>query len=130
MRIGIIELFVDDQDKALRFYTEALGFLVKTDAPYSDTARWLTVVSPEQQDGPELLLAPMTDAGRALQLSRQASGSPALSLITDDCRGTVAELRSRGVTFTREPELMAYGGVDAVFEDGCGNLLNLHLPAD
>jgi catechol 2,3-dioxygenase-like lactoylglutathione lyase family enzyme len=85
VRIDITERFVDDQDKALRLYTEVLGFLVKTDAPYSDTARWLTVVSPEQPDGPELLLAPMTDA---------------------------------------------YGGADAVFEVGCGNLVNLHQPAE
>ena len=129
MRIGITEVFVDDQDKALRFYTEVLGFRVKNDAPYTATERWLTVVSPEQPDGPELLLAPMTDAALVLQSSRRESGAPAISLATDDCRRTFEDLRSRGVTFHRPPEELGYGGTDAVFEDGCGNLVNLHQNA-
>jgi hypothetical protein len=72
VRIGITELHVDDQEKALRFfYTDVLGFDVKVDAAYGESGRWLTVVSPEAPDGPELLLAPMTDAGRALQSARR-----------------------------------------------------------
>jgi predicted enzyme related to lactoylglutathione lyase len=130
VRIGITEVFVDDQDEALRFYTEVLGMQLRTDAPYSDTHRWLTVTSPEQPEGPELLLAPVTDEGRALQAARRASGSPAMSFITEDCRQTYEALRERGVKFEREPERLGYGGIDAVFEDGCGNLLNLHQAAE
>jgi catechol 2,3-dioxygenase-like lactoylglutathione lyase family enzyme len=130
VRIGITELFVDDQDKALRFYTETLGFRVKTDAAYGATDRWLTVVSPEQPDGPELLLAPMTGAARSLQSDRRARGSPAISFTTDDCQREFDDLSSRGVTFHRRPERLAYGGIDAVLDDGCGNLVNLHQEAE
>jgi len=77
MRIGVTEIFVDDQDMARAFYTEVLGFEVKVDASYSDTARWLTVVSPEDPEGTQLLLAPVDDAGAALQVARRNSGSPA-----------------------------------------------------
>ena len=126
MRIGLTEIFVDDQVKARAFYTEVLGFRVKTDAPYSDTTRWLTVVSPEDPQGTELLLTPINDAAVALQASRRAAGSPAISFRTDDCRRTYEELRAKGAVFLSEPKQMDYGGTDAVFEDGCGNLLNLH----
>jgi catechol 2,3-dioxygenase-like lactoylglutathione lyase family enzyme len=126
MRIGLTEIFVDDQDKARAFYTEVLGLQVKTDAPYSDTARWLTVVSPEDPQGTELLLSPMNDAAAALQASRRAAGAPAISFRTDDCRRTYEELKARGAVFASEPKQMDYGGTDAVFEDRCGNLLNLH----
>lgn len=126
MRIGVTEIFVDDQDKARSFYTEALALEVKTDAPYGGTARWLTVVSPEDPDATELLLTPVTEAAAALQEARRAAGSPAVSFTTDDCRRTYDELCARGVVFLSEPRTMGYGGIDAVFEDGCGNLLNLH----
>jgi catechol 2,3-dioxygenase-like lactoylglutathione lyase family enzyme len=126
MRIGVTEVFVDDQDKAHAFYTEVLGFEVKVDAPYSETARWLTVVSPEDRDGTQLLLTPLHAAAEALQLSRRETGTPALSLTTSDCRRAYEELTARGAVFVSAPEQMPYGGTDAVFEDGCGNLLNLH----
>jgi catechol 2,3-dioxygenase-like lactoylglutathione lyase family enzyme len=126
VRIATTEIFVDDQDEALRFYTDVLGFTLQMDAPYGDTGRWLTVVSPEQPDGPALLLAPLTDAARALQAARGRAGSPAISLDTDDCQGTFARLCDSGVEFVSPPKEMAYGGVDAVFRDGCGNLINLH----
>jgi catechol 2,3-dioxygenase-like lactoylglutathione lyase family enzyme len=67
MRIGVTEVFVDDQEKARTFYTGLLGFQVKVDASYSDTARWLTVVSPEDPNGTELLLTPINDAAAVLQ---------------------------------------------------------------
>ena len=130
MRIGITEIFVEDQDHAVRFYTDVVGFVVTTDAAYGDDGRWITVVSPEQPDGPELLLAPMTDAARALQASRAYTGSPALSLTTDDCRRSYEELCARGATFRSGPERHDHGGIDAVFEDGCGNLINIHQPAE
>jgi catechol 2,3-dioxygenase-like lactoylglutathione lyase family enzyme len=126
MRIGLTEVFVDDQEKARAFYTNVLGFEVKTDAAYSDSARWLTVVSPEDPEGTQLLLAPMSEPARALQDARRTAGTPAISFTTDDCRRDYELLRSGGATFLSEPRQMEYGGMDAVFEDGCGNLLNLH----
>jgi catechol 2,3-dioxygenase-like lactoylglutathione lyase family enzyme len=126
MRIGLVEVFVDDQVKARAFYTEVLGLQLKTDAPYSETARWLTVVSPEDPGGTELLLAPMSDAAAALQAARRETGTPAVSFTTDDCRRSHQELLGKGAVFLSEPRKMDYGGTDAVFEDSCGNLLNLH----
>jgi catechol 2,3-dioxygenase-like lactoylglutathione lyase family enzyme len=126
MRIGVTEVFVDDQDKARAFYTGVLGFEVKDDASYSDTARWLTVVSPEDPEGTELLLAPVNDAAAALQAARREAGTPAVSFATEDCNRAYRELAGRGAVFVSEPQQRGYGGTDAVFEDGCGNLLNLH----
>ena len=125
MRIGLTEIFVDDQERAWAFYTDVLGFQVKTDAAYGD-GRWLTVVAPDDPDGPELLLAPLTDAARALQQERRDAGEPALSLSTSDCDATHRELVRRGVRFLSEPHRRDHGGINAVFDDGCGNLLNLH----
>jgi catechol 2,3-dioxygenase-like lactoylglutathione lyase family enzyme len=126
MRIGLVEVFVDDQDHARDFYTGMLGLEVKDDVPYTWDARWLTLVSPEDRDGTELVLTPRNDAAKSLQDTRRESGTPALSFTTDDCYRVYQELRDRGVVFRSEPQAMSYGGVDAVFEDGCGNLLNLH----
>jgi catechol 2,3-dioxygenase-like lactoylglutathione lyase family enzyme len=125
MRIGVTEIHVDDQERAWAFYTDVLGFTVVTDVAYSDR-RWLTVVAPGDAHGPELLLSPLTDAARALQKERREAGTPVLSLTTPDCAATYRELGRRGVRFVSEPRRREYGGVDAVFEDGCGNLLNLH----
>jgi len=126
MRIGVTEVQVEDQDRARQFYTQALGLQVKTDVPYGEDARWLTVVSPEEPDGTALLLGPATGAGKDLQQARREAGVPVLSFTTDECRASYEQLRARGVTFLDEPRQMPYGGIDAVFEDGCGNLLNLH----
>jgi catechol 2,3-dioxygenase-like lactoylglutathione lyase family enzyme len=126
MRIGVTEVFVDDQDKARSFYTGVVGLLVKDDAPYGDTGRWLTVVSPEDPDGTQLLLAPTNDAAVALQAARREAGTPAVSFTTEDCTRAYEELRGRGAVFVAEPQAMSYGGTDAVFDDGCGNLLSLH----
>jgi predicted enzyme related to lactoylglutathione lyase len=126
MRIGVTEVFVDDQDKARAFYTEVLGLVVKDDARYNATARWLTVVSPEDPDGTQLLLSPINDAAAALQRARSETGAPALSLVTEDCHRAYRELSERGAVFLTEPTTMGHGGTDAVFEDGSGNLLNLH----
>jgi predicted enzyme related to lactoylglutathione lyase len=84
------------------------------------------VVSPEEPDGVELVLHLADEPARAfLQASCQA-GRPVLSLRTDDCQAEAARLTARGVVFVREPGRMPYGGIDAVFADTCGNLLNLH----
>jgi catechol 2,3-dioxygenase-like lactoylglutathione lyase family enzyme len=126
MRIGLVDVFVDDQDRARDFYTGKLGLEVKDDAAYGSGGRWLTVVSPEEPQGTELLLALLNDAAKALQAVRRETGTPAVSFTTDDCQRSYQELRNRGVVFVSEPRAFGYGGIDAVFEDGCGNLLNLH----
>jgi catechol 2,3-dioxygenase-like lactoylglutathione lyase family enzyme len=126
MRIGLTGIFVDDQDQAERFYTEVLGFQVKGNAFYGDTERWLSVVSPEEPDGVELVLHLANEAARAFQQASRDLGRPVLSLRTDDCQRDAERLKAKGVVFVKEPSRMAYGGMDAVFADGCGNLLNLH----
>jgi catechol 2,3-dioxygenase-like lactoylglutathione lyase family enzyme len=126
MRIGIVELFVDDQERALRFYTEVLGLRVVTDASYGEGGRWLTVGAPEAPDGPELLLTVATVAAAGWRAERRASGTPNLSFLTDDCVRDVALLEARGAYVVSPPDRRAYGGTDAVVDDGCGNLLNVH----
>ena len=129
MKIGIVDVFVDDQERARDFYTAMLGLEVKEDAAYGESGRWLTVVSPQDRDGTALLLAPLNDAAKALQAGRRDSGTPAVSFTTDDCRRSHRELLERGVTFVSTPQAMGHGGIDAVFEDGCGNPLDLHQDA-
>ena len=126
MRIGLTSIFVDDQDQAERFYTQVLGFQIKTNAPYSDTERWLSVVSPDDPDGVELVLHLADEPARVFQQASREAGRPMLSLRTDDCQGEAERLKARGVVFVKEPARMDYGGMDAVFADSCGNLLNLH----
>jgi catechol 2,3-dioxygenase-like lactoylglutathione lyase family enzyme len=126
MRIGLTSIFVDDQDQAERFYSEVLGFQVKTSAAYGPGERWLTVVAPEEPDGVELVLHLADEPARAFQAASRAAGRPVLSLTTGDCQGEAGRLKARGVVFVKEPGPMAYGGMDAVFADSCGNLLNLH----
>ena len=87
MRIGLTGIFVDDQDRAERFYTEVLGFHVKTNAPYSDTERWLSVVSPEDPDGVELVLHLTDEPARAFREASRELGRPVISLTTGDCAG-------------------------------------------
>jgi catechol 2,3-dioxygenase-like lactoylglutathione lyase family enzyme len=85
MRIGLTSIFVDDQDQAERFYTEVLGFQVKTSAPYGPEERWLSVVAPEEPDGVELVLHLTDEPARAFQAASRQVGRPVLSLRTDDC---------------------------------------------
>lgn len=126
MRIGLTGVYVDDQDKARTFYTEILGLQLKDDVPYSETERWISVVSPSDPDGTALVLHLADDAARAFQLASRAAGRPMISFTTDDCQRDYERLMAKGVTFTMPPTTMDYGGTDAVFEDGAGNLLNLH----
>ncbi|HET7076060.1 MAG TPA: VOC family protein [Chloroflexia bacterium] len=127
MRIGLASVLVDDLDKALKFYTEALGFVKKTDMPVGPGARWLTVVSPEGPEGIELLLEPMGHpAAPVFQKALYDAGIPYTSFLTDDIEKDVARMKAHGVVFRVEPAQMEYGGTDAMFEDGCGNLINLH----
>jgi catechol 2,3-dioxygenase-like lactoylglutathione lyase family enzyme len=126
MRIGLTSIFVDDQDQAERFYTEVLGLQVKTSAPYGPEERWLSVVSPEEPDGVQLVLHLADEPARAFQAVSRQAGRPVLSLRTNDCAAEAERLKAKGVVFVKEPYRRDYGGIDAVFTDTCGNLLNLH----
>jgi catechol 2,3-dioxygenase-like lactoylglutathione lyase family enzyme len=126
MRIGLTSIFVDDQDQAEQFYTQVLGFQVKTSAPYGPEERWLSVVAPEDPDGVELVLHLADEPARAFQAASRQVGRPMLSLRAGDCAAEAERLKAEGVVFVKEPGRMAYGGIDAVFADTCGNLLNLH----
>jgi catechol 2,3-dioxygenase-like lactoylglutathione lyase family enzyme len=126
MRIGLTSIYVDDQDRAERFYTQVLGLQVKASAPYGPNERWLSVVSPEEPDGVELVLHLADEPARAFQAASRAAGRPVLSLRAEDCAAEAERLKAKGVVFVKEPGRMAYGGMDAVFDDTCGNLLNLH----
>jgi catechol 2,3-dioxygenase-like lactoylglutathione lyase family enzyme len=115
---------VDDQEKALRFYTEKLGFKVKNDTASGDY-RWLTVTSPEGVEGVELLLEPMAfEPARVFQKALHDAGMPATVFFTTDLEAECARLKERGVVFVVEPNRMGWGG-HAVFDDTCGNLINL-----
>ncbi len=118
-------VFVDDQAAALRFYTEVLGFVKKHDVPVGETDRWLTVVSPEDPEGPELLLEPLGHpAARTYRDALVADGIPLAQFAVDDVKAEYERLRGHGVRFTQEPVEM--GPVTAaVFEDGCGNLIQI-----
>jgi catechol 2,3-dioxygenase-like lactoylglutathione lyase family enzyme len=126
MRIGLVSVFVDDQDQAEQFYTQVRGFQVKTDAPYSDTERWLSVVAPEEPDGVQLVLHLADAPARAFQAASRERGRPVLSLRTDDCAAEAERLKAKGVVFVKEPGRMPYGGIDTVFADSCGNLIDLY----
>ncbi|MCX4624231.1 VOC family protein [Streptomyces albogriseolus] len=125
MKIHLTSVFVDDQAKALRFYTDVLGFVKKHDVPLGETDRWLTVVPPEAPDGTELLLEPAHHpAVKPYRDALVADGIPLAQFTVDDVRAEYARLREHGVRFTQEPLKM--GPVTtAVFDDTCGNLIQL-----
>jgi catechol 2,3-dioxygenase-like lactoylglutathione lyase family enzyme len=124
MRIHLSSVLIDDQDKALRFYTEVLGFQKKDDVPLGDH-RWLTVVSPEDPDGTQLVLTP--DSHPAVGPFKEAlvsDGIPFTSFAVGDVQAEFERLRGLGVTFTQEP--VAMGPVTtAVLDDTCGNLIQI-----
>ncbi|MGY1815544.1 VOC family protein [Blastococcus sp. SYSU D00820] len=124
IRINITSVFVDDQAKALAFYTEKLGFQKKTDAPAGEY-RWLTVVSPAAPDGVELLLEPDGHpAARPFKEALVADGIPFTQFAVDDVHAEVERLKGLGVTFTQEAT--DFGPVvTAVLDDTCGNLIQL-----
>jgi catechol 2,3-dioxygenase-like lactoylglutathione lyase family enzyme len=124
MRITVTSVLVDDQEKALRFYTDILGFKKKVDVPLG-AARWLTVVSPEETDGTELLLEPDEHpAARPFKEALVADGIPFTSFGVDDVAAETIRLQRLGVRFTQEPTQM--GPVTtAVFDDTCGNLIQI-----
>lgn len=124
MRIHQTSVFVDDQEKALNFYTEVLGFVKKHDVPLGED-RWLTVVSPEAPEGTELLLEPARHPlARAYRDGLVKEGIPLAAFAVDDVRAEFERLRGLGVRFAQEP--LAMGTVTtAVLDDTCGNLIQL-----
>jgi len=128
MRIHLSSILVDDQDKALRFYTEVLGFEKKTEIPLGEH-RWLTVVSPEDPDGPELVLEPDSHpAAKPFKEALVTDGIPFTSFDVNDITAEFERLRALGVRFTQEPVEM--GPVTtAVLDDTCGNLIQIHQQA-
>lgn len=124
MRIHLSSVFVDDQETALRFYTDVLGFVKKHDVPLGED-RWLTVVSPDDPDGTELLLEPSGHpAVQPYKTALVQDGIPATSFAVDDVYAEFDRLRGLGVRFTQEPLTM--GPVTtAVLDDTCGNLIQI-----
>jgi catechol 2,3-dioxygenase-like lactoylglutathione lyase family enzyme len=124
MRINLASIHVDDQAKALAFYTDVLGFVPKNDIPLGEH-RWLTVVSPEDPDGVELLLEPSDHpAVGPYKDALVADGIPFTSFAVDDVHKEYERLRALGVTFTQPPTAM--GPVTtAVLDDTCGNLVQI-----
>jgi catechol 2,3-dioxygenase-like lactoylglutathione lyase family enzyme len=125
MRINLASVLVDDQEKALRFYTEILGFKEKTNVPVGEAYRWITVVSPQDPNGTELVLEPDEHpAVKPFKNALVADGIPFTSFAVDDVQAEYERLRGLGVRFTQEPTDM--GPVTtAVLDDTCGNLIQL-----
>jgi predicted enzyme related to lactoylglutathione lyase len=124
MRIKVTTIYVDDQEKALRFYTDVLGFVKKADVtqgPY----RWLTVVSPEEPDGVELQLAPNDNpAAKAYQQAMFEQGQPAAMFYVDDVQREYDRMKAAGAEFTMPPTKVT-GSTIAVVNDTCGNLIQI-----
>ena len=127
MQLKFMSVMVDDQEKALRFYTDKLGLTKMADLPMGEY-RWLTVVSPDGIQGVELVLEPMAfPPARVFQKALFDAGIPATAFITKDIASDVQRLKQLGVRFRGEPTTM--GPITAVvFEDTCGNLINLVQP--
>jgi predicted enzyme related to lactoylglutathione lyase len=127
MQITLASIFVEDQDRALAFYTKVIGFEQKHDIPMG-TFRWITVTSPEGAAGVELVLEPMAfPPAKTYQKALFDAGIPATAFITKDIAAEYARLKEKGVVFRGEPKNM--GPVTVVlFEDTCGNLINLVQP--
>jgi len=124
MKIIVLSIFVEDQDKALEFYTKKLGFVKKHDVP-AGKHRWITLVSPDDPDGTELLLEPNEHpAAKEYQRKIFADGIPATMFGVEDIRKEYERLVEAGVRFTMEPTQMGDVTI-AVFDDNCGNLIQL-----
>ncbi len=124
MKIKLTSVFVDDQDKALHFYTDVLGFSKKADfsqGPY----RWLTVASPEESDGAQLQLAlNHNPAAKTYQQAMFQQNQPAANFFTDDLKGDYERIKARGAEFTMPPTAVT-GSTIAMLHDTCGNLIQL-----
>ena len=128
MRIKLNSIMVDDQDKALRFYTEVLGFKKSKDFPVAGPYRWITVVSPEGPEDLELALEPNANpAGKTFQTALFEQRIPATAFESSDIAAEYARLTARGVAFT-QPPTKAGPVTIAVFSDTCGNLIQIYQP--
>lgn len=124
MEIILTSVFVDNQEKALKFYTEKLGFVKKQDVPVGEF-KWLTVVSPNDQDGTELLLEPSNNpVAQTYQKGLFKQGIPAASFGVEDIKAEYQKLKEQGVKFTMEPTKMGQVTV-AILDDTCGNLIQI-----
>lgn len=125
MKIKLTSIYVDDQEKAVRFYTQVLGFAKKADVrqgPY----RWLTVASPEDPNGAELQLALNDDpAAKAYQQAMYQQGQPAAMFYTDDVQGDYERIQTRGAEFTMPPTEVTPVSTIAILDDTCGNLIQI-----
>ena len=124
MKIKLTSIYVDDQEQALRFYTDVLGFVKKADVSQGPF-RWLTVASPEEPDGTELQLA-LNDnpAAKAYQQALFQQGQPAAMFSTDDVQADYERIKARGAEFTMPPTRVT-GATIAMLDDTCGNLIQL-----
>ena len=127
MKIKLTSVSIDDYDKALKFYTEVLGFVTKRDIPLGGGARWITVVSPEEPDGTELLLEPNASypAMKSLKESLVKDGIPFTAFQVSDIQSEYERMQKLGVEFTMEPTNMGMTTA-AVFNDTCGNLIQIY----
>lgn len=127
MRIKLTSVSIDDYDKALTFYTDVMGFLKKRDIPLGEGARWITVVSPEDPDGTELLLEPNAEypAMKALKESLVKDGIPFTAFEVRDVQSEYERMKDLGVEFTMEPTNMGTTTA-AVLDDTCGNLIQIY----
>lgn len=124
MKVIVTSIFVQDQDKALEFYSEKLGFIKKDDVPAGEY-RWITLVSPEDQGGTEILLEPNDHpAAKEYQKKLFADGIPATMFGVEDVRKEYLRLTEKDVQFTMEPTEMGNVTI-AVFDDTCGNLIQI-----
>jgi predicted enzyme related to lactoylglutathione lyase len=124
MKIKLTSVYVDDQEKALRFYTEVLGLTKKADFS-NGPFRWLTVASPEQADGTELQLALNNNpAAKAYQQAMLQQGQPAAMFFTDDIKGDYERIKARGAAFAMPPTEVT-GSTIAQLDDTCGNLIQI-----
>ena len=127
MKIKLASVPIDDYDKALKFYTEKMGFEKKRDIPLGEGARWLTVVSPQEPNGTELLLEPNSSypAMKALKEALVKDGIPITAFEVDDIQAEYARIKKLGVEFTMEPTNMGSTTV-AILDDTCGNLIQIY----
>jgi len=127
MKIKLASVSIDDYDKALKFYTEILGFILKRDIPLGNDARWITVVSPDEPNGVELVLEPNASypAMKALKESLVRDGIPFTAFEVKDIQKEYERMKKLGVEFTMEPTNMGTTTA-AIFDDTCGNLIQIY----
>ncbi len=127
MKIKLTSVSIDDYDKALKFYTEIMGFAKKQDMPLGGGARWITVVSPEEPNGTELLLEPNAEypAMKALKEALVKDGIPFTAFQVDDVQHEYERMKTLGVEFASEPTDVGTSTI-AVFDDTCGNLIQIY----